>query len=79
MSAPYVLYSRDGCHLCEDAERVLTELGVPYERVAVSGDAELERLYGWDVPVLTRGGEVLLKGVFGRARVTTKLGLGGAR
>lgn len=68
------LYSRTGCHLCEDAERLLDGLKLPYGRVEVGGDPELERRYGWDVPVLSRGGEVLLKGVFTRARLLTKLG-----
>lgn len=70
---PLVLFSRAGCHLCEDAETLLKDMGVPFERREVGGDAELERLYGWDVPVLARGGAVLLKGVFIRARVLAKL------
>ena len=68
-----MLYSRSGCHLCEDAERLLGELGVPFERVEVSGREDLERLYGWDVPVLCRGSAVLVKGVFTRTRVRTAL------
>ena len=66
---PDVLYSRTGCHLCEHAETALAALGWPYTRAEISGDAELERLYGWDVPVLVRGGEVLLKGVINQARL----------
>lgn len=64
-----VLYSRTGCHLCEDAEAALDALGWNYTRVDITGDAELERLYGWDVPVLVRGGAVLLKGVVNRVRL----------
>lgn len=67
--AKLVLYSRMGCHLCEDAEANLEALGQPFERLDVSGNAELERLYGWDVPVLMRGGEVIAKGVLGLARL----------
>ena len=66
---PDVLYSRTGCHLCEDAEAALAALGWPYTRVELSGNAELERLYGWDVPVLVRGSAVLLKGVINQARL----------
>ncbi len=66
---PDVLYSRTGCHLCEDAETALNILSWPYCRAEISGDAELERLYGWEVPVLVRGGAVLLKGVINRARL----------
>lgn len=63
------LYSRAGCHLCEQAEALLTSLHVAFERVEIQGDADLEAKYGWDVPVLTRGERVLVKGVFTRARV----------
>lgn len=66
---PDLLYSRLGCHLCEDAEAALSALDWPHTRTEISGDAELERLYGWDVPVLVRGGAVLLKGVITRSRL----------
>lgn len=73
MSEPLTLYSRDGCHLCEMAEDLLTAQGVPYTRVEISGDEDLERRYGWDVPVLARGERVLVKGVFSTARVQRAL------
>ena len=64
-----VLYSRAGCHLCEDAEAALTQLGTPFERTDISGNAELEARYGWDVPVLLRGDVVLAKGVINARRL----------
>ncbi|AWN24641.1 glutaredoxin family protein [Deinococcus irradiatisoli] len=70
-----ILYSRTGCHLCQDAEAHLAALGQAFTRVDIAGDAELERLYGWDVPVLTRGGVVIAKGVLGSARLRRVLGL----
>ena len=66
---PDLLYSRSGCHLCEDAEAALDALNWPYTCTAIDGDPELERLYGWDVPVLVRAGTVLLKGVITRSRL----------
>lgn len=66
---PLKLYSRAGCHLCQDAEGRLAALNQVFERIDVSGDAELERLYGWDVPVLLRGEQVLAKGVLSTARL----------
>ncbi|WP_407539816.1 glutaredoxin family protein [Deinococcus radiomollis] len=66
---PDLLYSRVGCHLCEDAEAALDALNWPYTRTEIGGDLELERLYGWHVPVLVRGGKVLLKGVITRSRL----------
>ena len=66
-----VLYSRRGCHLCEQAETRLTQYGFVYERLEVGADPELERLYGHDVPVLgDRAGRVLLRGVFGPGRLS---------
>ena len=63
------MYSRLGCHLCEDAEAALDRLRWPYLRVEITGDPELERRYSWDVPVLVREDEVLLKGVITRGRL----------
>ncbi len=72
---PLVLYSRSGCHLCENAEANLAALGQAFERLDISGNPELERLYGWDVPVLTRGGAVIAKGVLGLPRLRRALEL----
>ena len=70
---PDLLYSRAGCHLCEDAEAALNALNWTYTRIEISGDAELERRYGWDVPVLVRADGTVLKGVITRARLSRLL------
>lgn len=54
--APRVrLYSRPGCHLCDDAraviEAVCAELGESYDEVSVAGDPELEARFGEEIPV----------------------------
>lgn len=50
------LYTRAGCHLCDEAAAVLSRVGaeIPFslESIDVDTDAELERRYGWDVPVV---------------------------
>ncbi|GIM92375.1 glutaredoxin family protein [Paractinoplanes toevensis] len=52
-----VLISRDGCHLCTDAEAVLDRiLPGQWERVDVDSDVELERDYGDRVPVVLLDG-----------------------
>jgi glutaredoxin len=56
VSEPRVtLYSRPGCHLCEDARavvaRVCSELGECYAEVMIDGDPDLERRFGHEVPV----------------------------
>ncbi|MCW2783875.1 MAG: glutaredoxin 2 [Marmoricola sp.] len=49
------VYSKPGCHLCEDAERVVgrvcAELGEAWEVVDITGDADLMRSYGEQIPV----------------------------
>jgi hypothetical protein len=49
------LLSKPGCHLCDDAravvEAVCAELGESYDVVDITGDAELMRRYGEEIPV----------------------------
>ena len=72
-----ILYSRPGCHLCEIAHRVLERSGLVFEERSIAGDAQLEALYGLDVPVLaTSDGRVLIKGVFNEARVAAAIATG---
>ena len=58
MTARVLLYSKPGCHLCEEARAVVrevcAELGQSYEEVDITSgpDAErLTRLYGEEIPV----------------------------
>jgi glutaredoxin len=56
MGEPRVLlYSRPGCHLCDAArvvvERVCADTGETYAEVDITGDPELERRFGEEVPV----------------------------
>ena len=50
------IYSRHGCHLCEDAESTLEslreELDFEIEVIYIEDDAELIRLYSDQVPVI---------------------------
>ncbi len=61
MSPELTMYTREGCHLCED---MLQELNYRRESQAftlhlvdIAGKPELESLYGTKVPVLTHAGE----------------------
>ena len=49
------VYSRHGCHLCENAVNVLEslkdELNFEYEVIYIDGNPQLEDLYGEQVPV----------------------------
>ena len=53
--ARVTLYSRPGCHLCDDArtviEQVCAELGEAYEEVDIDADPQLQERYTDEVPV----------------------------
>ena len=55
------VYSRHGCHLCEDAVKTLEgmreELAFEIELIYIDGNSELEKLYGNEVPVIHINGE----------------------
>jgi len=59
------LYTRSGCHLCEEAERVLLaeQASTPLELVTVDvdSDPELVRRYGVRVPVVAVDGAELFE------------------
>jgi glutaredoxin len=54
-----VLYTRDGCHLCDEAREVLLRVGHPFEEVDIEGDDELHRRYLERIPVVALDGEEL--------------------
>ena len=54
---PHVcLYTKPGCHLCDEARREIDAAGCAgrftYEEVDILSDDELTRRYGWDIPVV---------------------------
>ena len=51
------LYTRPGCHLCDDAKSVLDGIGEPYQEVSIEGDDDLEEEYGFRIPVLLLDGK----------------------
>jgi glutaredoxin len=63
------LYSRPGCHLCEDmkavvesvVEKAARTVPLQLEEIDISGQAELERRYGLEVPVLLVDGKKAAK------------------
>ena len=54
------LYTREGCHLCEDAkaalDRVERQTGEGYEEVDIAGDPDLTAEYGDRIPVVLLDG-----------------------
>ena len=53
------LYTRPGCHLCDEAKAAITpllhEFRAPLREVNIDLDAELAGEYGWDIPVVFIG------------------------
>lgn len=74
---PLVLYTRAGCHLCEELKQLLAraDLAEPFtlHEVDVESDPELEAAHGRSLPVLELGGEVVVKGRPDRATLEARL------
>jgi len=53
------LYTRPGCHLCDEAKSaiapLLREFGAVLREVNIDADPILKERYGWDVPVIFIG------------------------
>jgi glutaredoxin len=62
-----VMYTRHGCHLCEEAWRLLEcqrqRYGFVLEAADVDADPELAARYGLEVPVITVDGKVRFRGI----------------
>jgi glutaredoxin len=59
MSIEVTLYTRPGCHLCEDAKEamlpVLAEFGAALREVNIDEHHELTQRFGHDIPVVFIG------------------------
>jgi len=59
------LYSRPGCHLCDEMkatiDRVAESVPLAVTVVDISGDPDLEILYGFEIPVLMIEGKKAAK------------------
>lgn len=59
------LYTRPGCHLCEEAKSLiaplLAECGARLREVNIDGDPELQERYNLDVPVIFLAGRKVAK------------------
>jgi glutaredoxin-like protein DUF836 len=59
------LYSRPGCHLCEEmkaeVERASRTVDLTLHEIDISTDPALERVYGLEIPVLMMDGRKVAK------------------
>jgi glutaredoxin len=76
------LYSRPGCHLCEDMLAVIDSLpqraSFDVQVVDVSSDPDLERRYGLDIPVLLVDGTEAARHRVSEAELVRVLAASGA-
>ena len=58
--ARVIIYSRPGCHLCDDAKAAILSAGCSdeftLEEVNIESDEELLRKYKYDIPVIAING-----------------------
>jgi glutaredoxin len=57
-----VLYTRAGCHLCEEAERTLAEHGLRPSLVDIDTVPELRERFDTCVPVVEIDGQIRFRG-----------------
>jgi len=54
--AHVILYTRPGCHLCEEAKEEMKaadcQARYTLEEINIEGDEKLKELYGWEIPVI---------------------------
>lgn len=62
MPLDVVLYTRRGCHLCDDAKQLLVAQGLHPKEVDIDGDAELVERYGLLIPVVAIDGRERFRG-----------------
>ncbi len=69
-----VLVTRQGCHLCDQALRILRELDVEPALADVDADPALHDLYDWRVPVVLLEGRVIAEGDVSSGQLRKALG-----
>ena len=78
MTPEVILYSRPGCHLCDDARAVLMRVraGHPfaYSERDIDGDDALQRAYLERIPVVTIDGVIAFELFVDEAKLTSALG-----
>jgi len=71
-----VLVTRQGCHLCDEALRLLRSLGHEPELADVDSNDHLHDLYDWRVPVVLLDDRVVAEGRITREQLEKEVGKG---
>jgi glutaredoxin len=60
MKPHVIIYSRPGCHLCDEAKAAIRSAGIDdqftFEEINIESDNELLRKYKYDIPVIAING-----------------------
>jgi glutaredoxin len=62
MAKKVILYTRVGCHLCEDAKRILEQFGLTPTEVDIDRDPDLVARYHIVIPVVVIDGVERFRG-----------------
>ena len=57
-----VIYTRDGCHLCEEAREMLCEFGIAPTLIDIDADPALRERFDTCVPVVEINGRIRFRG-----------------
>jgi glutaredoxin len=72
------LYSKPGCHLCEDVRAILDELaperGFVVEEVDIESDPALFEQYRYEIPVVVMDGNEIARGKIDERALAAALG-----
>jgi glutaredoxin len=72
-----ILYTRPGCHLCEDAHTLLAEAGQTFgfqvQTVNIEENPDLEQQHGLQIPVVQIDGIIRFRGRVNRVLLTRLL------
>jgi glutaredoxin len=57
-----ILYTRKGCHLCDDAQAILQAHGLAIQEIDVDADTQLKQRFDTCVPVVEIDGKIRFRG-----------------
>jgi len=65
MAAPneVIVYTRQGCHLCDEAKQLLERYGLSPQCVDIDADAALQKQFDTCVPVVVFDGKIRFRGI----------------
>ena len=71
-----VLYSRPGCHLCDDARAIIERVGAPFAEIDITTDDALHAAYLERIPVVVLDGIELFEYFVDEGMLRERLGDG---